>query len=82
VCGGLASDPLAAPLLIGLGVAKLSVTPAAAPRIKAVVRTLDSRACQAAAQAALDLDSAEAVRSLVKTRWPQISEAASLEVEA
>jgi phosphoenolpyruvate-protein phosphotransferase len=82
VCGGLASDPLAAPLLIGLGVSKLSVTPAAAPRIKAVVRTLDSRACQAAAQAALDLDSAEAVRALVRMRWPGISEGAIGEGEA
>jgi phosphoenolpyruvate-protein kinase (PTS system EI component) len=82
VCGGLASDPLAAPLLIGLGVSKLSVTPAAAPRIKAVVRLLDSRACQSAAQAALDLDSAEAVRALVKTRWPQISEGTIGEGEA
>jgi multiphosphoryl transfer protein len=79
VCGGLASDPLAAPLLIGLGVSKLSVTPATAPRIKAVVRTLDSRACQSAAQAAMDLDSAEAVRALVRTRWPGISEGATLE---
>ena len=77
VCGGLASDPIGAPLLIGLGVTKLSVTPAAAPRIKAVVRMLDSRACQSAAQAALDLDSAEAVRAMVKTRWPGISEGVS-----
>ena len=82
VCGGLASDPLAAPLLIGLGVSKLSVTPAAAPRIKAVVRTLDSRACQSAAQAVLDLDSAEAVRALVKTRWPGINEGMIGEGEA
>ena len=29
VCGGLASDPLAAPILIGLGVTELSVAPAA-----------------------------------------------------
>lgn len=74
VCGGLASDPLAAPLLIGLGVSKLSVTPAVAPRIKAVVRSLDSKTCQAGAQAALDLDSAAAVRALVRERWPQLAD--------
>jgi phosphocarrier protein FPr/phosphocarrier protein len=79
VCGGLASDPLAAPLLIGLGVSKLSVTPAAAPRIKAVVRVLDSRACQTAAQAALDLETAKAVRALVRSRWPELADAAILE---
>jgi phosphocarrier protein FPr/phosphocarrier protein len=79
VCGGLASDPIAAPLLIGLGVSKLSVTPAVAPRIKAVLRLLDSRACKAAAEAALDLEAAEAVRALVRTRWPELAEAAALE---
>jgi phosphocarrier protein FPr/phosphocarrier protein len=79
VCGGLASDPLAAPLLIGLGVSKLSVTPAVAPRIKAAVRMLDSHACAAAAKAALFLETAEAVRALVRSRWPALAEAAVLE---
>jgi phosphoenolpyruvate-protein kinase (PTS system EI component) len=81
VCGGLASDPLAAPILIGLGVGKLSVTPSAAPRIKAVVRTLNSGDCRKAAYAALALDGAEAVRALVRERWPQIVEASVREEE-
>lgn len=82
VCGGLASDPLAAPILIGLGVGKLSVTPAAAPRIKAVVRTLHSGDCRKGAYAALELDSAAAVRALVRERWPQIAEASAVEEPA
>ena len=40
VCGGLASDPEAVPLLLGLGVVELSVVPAQIPRLKALIRTL------------------------------------------
>ena len=35
VCGGLASDAQAAPLLIGLGVTELSAVPAVIPQLKA-----------------------------------------------
>ncbi len=38
LCGELASDPAAIPLLIGLGVTALSVPPAAVSRVKGVVR--------------------------------------------
>jgi phosphoenolpyruvate-protein kinase (PTS system EI component) len=38
VCGGLASDPEAAPLLVGLGVHELSVVSATIPRLKSVLR--------------------------------------------
>ena len=40
VCGGLASDLAAAPILIGLGVTSLSVSPAIVPELKALIRTL------------------------------------------
>jgi phosphocarrier protein FPr/phosphocarrier protein len=65
VCGGMASDLLAAPLLIGLGVTELSVTPNMAPEVKALVRTLTFDACRALAFEALQQDSAAAVRKLV-----------------
>jgi phosphoenolpyruvate-protein kinase (PTS system EI component) len=65
VCGGLASDPAAVPILLGLGVHELSVVPASIPQIKAIVRSLTLEAAAALAQAALQLESADAVRSLV-----------------
>lgn len=40
VCGQMASDPFFAPLLIGLGIDELSVSPAQAPVIKDVIRKL------------------------------------------
>jgi phosphocarrier protein FPr len=64
VCGGIASDPQAAPLLIGLGVAELSVSVPTIPAIKAQIRTLDMTACKQLAQQALELESAAEVRAL------------------
>lgn len=62
-CGGLASDVLAAPLLIGLGVTELSAAPAAIPALKAALRPLTLSACRALAEAALAEPTAEAVRN-------------------
>lgn len=65
VCGGLASDPAAAPILIGLGVTELSAVPAAIPALKAAVRTLRVDACTALAERALACGSAAEVRRLL-----------------
>jgi phosphocarrier protein FPr/phosphocarrier protein len=64
VCGGLASDPLGAAILIGLGVTELSATVAAIPAVKAQVRTLTLAQCQALAEQALKQTSPQAVRAL------------------
>ena len=72
VCGNLASYPIAAPLLIGLGVTELSAGPEAIPEIKAVVRKLTMPDCITVARAALDLDDGEAVRTLLASHWPEL----------
>ena len=64
VCGGLASDPAAVPLLIGLGVRALSVVPSMVPQLKALIRTLTVDDCRSLARQALALETAEAVREL------------------
>ncbi|SEI55347.1 Phosphocarrier protein HPr /phosphoenolpyruvate--protein phosphotransferase /PTS system IIA component, Glc family [Paraburkholderia diazotrophica] len=71
VCGALAGDPLAVPLLVGLGVTELSVDPVSVPGIKARVRKLDYQLCRQRAQDALALESAQAVRALSRELWPQ-----------
>ncbi len=70
VCGGLASDPVAVPLLLGLGVHELSVVPGAIPQIKALIRTRTLAECRTLAGRALGLSSAAEVRALVREQWP------------
>jgi len=68
VCGGLASDPDAVPLLLGLGVSELSVVPGQIARLKAHIRrwTLDD--CCRLAERALLLENAADVRQLVRSQ--------------
>ena len=65
VCGEAASDELAIPVLAGLGVRELSVSPTAIPRVKAAIRELDTVRCAGMAQDALALPGADEVRKLV-----------------
>jgi len=65
VCGGLASEPLVAPLLVGLGVHELSAVPAVIPQLKARIRSVSLSDCRALAQQALGEGSAAAVRALL-----------------
>ncbi|MDX2230784.1 MAG: phosphoenolpyruvate--protein phosphotransferase [Leptolyngbyaceae cyanobacterium bins.349] len=64
VCGGVASDPQAVPILIGLGIKELSVSIPTIPSIKAQVRELSLSACQQLAAKAISLDTAADVRDL------------------
>ncbi len=65
VCGGMASDPQAVPILVGLGVDELSVSIPAIPAVKAQIRGLGMTRCRELANRALAADSAAAVRALV-----------------
>jgi phosphocarrier protein FPr len=67
VCGGIASDPQAVPILVGLGVDELSVSIPAIPAVKAQVRSLSLAECQELATRAIAQDSAASVRALVPT---------------
>jgi phosphocarrier protein FPr len=64
VCGELAADPAAVPILTGLGVHELSMAPPMIPAVKEIVRGLDLGAAAALAATALTQPSAEAVRAL------------------
>ena len=50
VCGGIAGDPQAVPLLVGLGVDELSVSVPAIPAVKAQIRRLRLEECRALAR--------------------------------
>jgi multiphosphoryl transfer protein len=63
VCGGIASDVIAIPVLIGLGVKELSVTVPTIPAIKAAVGRLSLAECEDLAREVLTLGTAEEVRA-------------------
>ncbi len=65
VVGELAGDPLAIPVLLGLGVTTLSVRPNTVAVVKQVVRATRLETARSLAEAALAAESAPAVRALV-----------------
>ena len=68
VCGEFAADPLAVPLLLGLGVRELSVGAGSVAAVKQVVRRTDLADCAELARRATGLPSARAVRELMGGR--------------
>jgi phosphoenolpyruvate-protein phosphotransferase len=66
VCGGVAADHTAVPILLGLGIRELSVVPAAIPALKRQIGRLRIEECRELAKRCLSLGSANEVRSLVE----------------
>jgi phosphotransferase system enzyme I (PtsI) len=66
ICGELAADPVAAALLLGLGLDELSAGPASLPAVRKLVRAVTLSDARRLAGEALTLDSAAAVRELVE----------------
>ncbi|MCL6100523.1 MAG: phosphoenolpyruvate--protein phosphotransferase [Bacteroidetes bacterium] len=56
MCGAMAADPFAVPLLIGLGLESLSVSASAVPLIKRIIRNIDSKEVQVLAKECLALN--------------------------
>lgn len=71
VCGEAASDPIVVPLLVGMGIEALSVSPARIDEVRSRIRRLSYEECSKVTAEALSMDSAEGVWDLVKERaWP------------
>ena len=66
VCGELAADPLAVPVLVGLGVDELSVSARSIPEVKARVRELSMERLKTLAVQALSVGGPDEVRALVE----------------
>ena len=66
VCGEMASEPLSAFLLLGLGYETLSVAPPALPFIKWLIRQVSTAQARAAAEAALAARSAELALDILR----------------
>lgn len=65
MCGDMAGNPLAAPLLVGLHLDELSMPAGTMPRIKYALSTLDSKDCEALAASAEKCKSPAEVEALL-----------------
>ncbi len=68
VCGELASDATAVPVLVGLGVDELSVSARQVPLVKARLREFDLEEARAQAELALTQATSEAARDALEAR--------------
>jgi phosphocarrier protein FPr/phosphocarrier protein len=64
LCGSLASDPLGALVLVGLGITNLSAVPAALPAVRNAIARVSAADCRRIAHRALECESAAEVRAL------------------
>lgn len=65
MCGGMAGDPLAVPLLVGLGLDELSMAAGAIPQTKYILSKVDLATCQALAVSVADCKTPQEVRVIV-----------------
>ena len=81
-CGEMASTPVYAVLLVGLGATDLSMTPSSIPRVRRALAGIDSQHARAIVDQCLHCETADAVEDLVRERfsslWPQLFPAKSL----
>ncbi len=67
LCGELAGNPLATPLLLGLGLDEFSASPRSLPLLKQAIRKSNVDAGRSVAQKALEMSNAQEVRNLLQS---------------
>ena len=77
MCGELAGEPLAAPILLGLGLDEFSMSPPMVPTVKQILRSLNAQEMKALADAVLQLETPQEIQAAVKEQVPFIAELVS-----
>ncbi len=67
MCGEMAADPVAVPLLIGLGLDSISVSPSAIPSIKQLIRNLNYKEVKKLSEECLLLKTEKEINELLHT---------------
>jgi phosphotransferase system enzyme I (PtsI) len=68
ICGEMGADPLMVPLLVGLGLRRLSMNPQAVPVVRALIRQLSYRESVHMARQALGMVTARDVEEFLLER--------------
>ena len=74
MCGELAGEPLALPILLGLELDEFSMNPPMIPLAKQIIRNLDTREMKKIAEQALELESPADIQAFIKEKIPFIAE--------
>ena len=74
MCGELAGEPLALPILLGLGLDEFSMSPPMIPLAKQILRNLNAEEMKALAAQALEMEDPQQIKAFVKESIPLIAE--------
>ncbi len=76
ICGSMAGDPLAVPLLLGFGVDELSVAPTLIPDVKKMIGVVTTHGAREIAEKSLGIETGLKIRALVHSyvigKYPEI----------
>jgi len=76
MCGEMAGDPLAAVLLVGMGLDEFSVLPSMLPEVKKIIRSIRYKDAKRVAEKALAMHTEEEIKeylsSVLKTIIPEL----------
>ena len=73
LCGEMAGELLAIPILLGLGLDEFSMNPPAIPFAKQLIRSISFKHAQQVAQTALNLRSDKEIREYVQSMVPEVN---------
>jgi len=78
ICGEIAGDILAVPVLIGLGIDELSVIPSMVPEIKSLVRSFTLKEAKKIASYIIEMEDTQSIRKylyeVLKSKSPSLTE--------
>ena len=66
MCGEMSGDPLAVPLLLGVGLDEFSTNPAAIPEVKKIIRSIEMREAEILAQEVFSLKTRHDIRTFLR----------------
>lgn len=72
MCGEMAGDPMAALILLGLGMDEFSMSASSIPQVKKIIRSVSYEDAKAIAEKALNLETGEEVKEMVQSKIAEL----------